>query len=791
MSKQKSVLRMLSIIVVFAMLFCVVPVSANESIAYTLEVGSVSVDMDKTDATDGYYNVSVPIELTQNAGLISITAEVTYDEAITLTGWSEGEIFPISEGDVSEYNISSALSTDLAKNPYKIMYVASTVATQFYSTGTLMSLNFKVPYSVRSLDYPISVKVTSLITQDDSQETKPASEVSELASVVSGKISMKTEGSGVIPVALYEAENINVGIDKGANKFPTGSAEVVNVSTKYAYQHLLPGDITKVIDAVRYELKVTNTALKLSDARYVKIGYRTNSNNNTPLVGVWINNGTKDIRVYDKAFATFEKNDLWGETIYDLQQNYTGSSDSSIDLSNDASADWTSLKDNFFKGVCLRAYGANNSVIAEGSYFDVAYIALFNSAEDAQKYTYFKTATVEFKDGDTILATKNLVVGDRLVYPEEPEVAGKAFAGWDTQEGTLLLGDTVVNAIFKEDAKVNVKINAQNGTFTINDGEAISSYDEAVGAGETLELVATPATGYKFDGWYDVTGESDELITEESEYSLFVKAACELEARFVDVNAPEAPVAVFDLYANKDTKKHVVNYAKFSTHAYSQEDNAFKFTGNGSHNGKDMGISPDNVDFSDAGDAARKALIDSEADIGYLVVTYRNPQGMSSIKRRYIDNSKQDIKEDVALLNSGDDYYSVIIDVSGQRLWFRDYYDTANVSNIAFYPFSSLASDDTNSYDLYLRSIALTRDLKDAYGYCKSLVTAGDSAGYHLNGGDLITDEVEIEEFDLKISAQNGTFTVNGGEASTLVESKYEKDSKLTLVATAAENYEF
>ena len=764
MAKYSTVLRIVSFIVVFAMLYCIIPVSASDSIAYALEIGSVSVDMDKNDATDGYYNVSVPVNLTKNAGLVSITAEVTYDEAITLIGWTEGEIFPISEGNVSEYNISSALSTDLAKNPYKIMYVATTVATQFYSTGTLMTLNFKVPLSVRSLDYPISVKVTSLITQDDTQESKPASEVSELVSVVSGKISMTTEGTGIVPVALYEANSLSVGIDKGTNKFPTGSSEVINVSTKYAYQHLLPGDITKVIDAVRYELKVKNTTLKLDDVRYVKIGYRTNSTNNAPQVGVWINNGTKDIRVYDKAFATFENNDLWGETVYDLQQNYTGSSDSSIVLSGDASTDWNSLKDNLFKGICLRAYGSNNSAIASGSYFDIAYIALFASAEDAAKYTYFKSATVEFKDGENLLATKNLVVGDRLVYPAEPQIEGKVFAGWDTPAGTLLLGDTVVNAVFKEDTTYNVKISAENGSFTVDGGEALTSYDEEVGAGETIELLAKPETGYKFDGWYDVTDDNDTLLTENAEYSLFVKDATELEARFKDVNAPEEPVAVFDIYANKDTKKHIVNYTgKFTAAEYIQSENAFKFTGTGSQNAKDMGLSPDNVDFTDAGNTARRVLIESEADISYMVLTYRNPHGMTGITRRYIDNNMADIKEEIALKNSGDNYYSVIIDVSGQKLWFRDYYDRTNVSNIAFYPFSSLDSTDTNSYDLYLKAVALTKDLKDAYGYCADLVNSGDTAGYHLVGGDIITGEVKPEiKVDVNLDKHAYRMSVGG-----------------------------
>jgi len=64
---------------------------------------------------------------------------------------------------------------------------------------------------------------------------------------------------------------------------------------------------------------------------------------------------------------------------------------------------------------------------------------------------FAEPVTVTFMNGDVVFKTITIATGAGLVYPEEiPTQAGKAFAGWDVAEGTIINEAKTVNATYIE-----------------------------------------------------------------------------------------------------------------------------------------------------------------------------------------------------------------------------------------------------------------------------------------------------------------------------------------------------
>ena len=233
-----------------------------------------------------------------------------------------------------------------------------------------------------------------------------------------------------------------------------------------------------------------------------------------------------------------------------------------------------------------------------------------------------------------------------------------------------------------------------------------------------------------------------------------------------------APVAVFNFY---ESTKYITNdNAKGSQ---SADDRAWKWTGPGAKSTKDVGITPNNANtLTDAVRAERLAFMnyveyvspDCKDPIKYMVLTYRNPDGLSKITQ--LSNplnetgSGSRYTASISIKDSDNDYYSVIVDVSGGKLIWRKTIEQRS-STIAFYPFSGLASTDTNTYNFYLRSAAFTRTLDDAKAYCEELWTTGDSAGYHVNGGALVEAPVVPK---LDITLDKHVYRMSVGKKLTL-----------------------
>ncbi len=162
--------------------------------------------------------------------------------------------------------------------------------------------------------------------------------------------------------------------------------------------------------------------------------------------------------------------------------------------------------------------------------------------------TFDKTVneyTVTFYVNGEVYDEQTVAYGEAAEAPADPEIAGKTFTGWDVEFDNIT-GDLDVNALFEDvlyTVKVQVAAGAGDSTAVIDgfDGDA------KVVNGRELTLIAEAATGYIFDGWYNVTGGYSELLSKETTATYTVDLAdATLEARFVEevIGAPEVDVVV-------------------------------------------------------------------------------------------------------------------------------------------------------------------------------------------------------------------------------------------------------
>ena len=111
----------------------------------TAEIGTISIDLNETEPVDGGYIVNVPITITENSGFLTVGMEVTYPAEFTLTGWTEGTVFPATA------NMTSTNTDDFNLNPFTVMYF--TYEANITETGNLITLNFKVPADIELGEY--------------------------------------------------------------------------------------------------------------------------------------------------------------------------------------------------------------------------------------------------------------------------------------------------------------------------------------------------------------------------------------------------------------------------------------------------------------------------------------------------------------------------------------------------------------------------------------------------------------------------------------------------------------
>ncbi len=217
-----------ALLLIFTMVFGMFAVSAaNESVKVLVE--TVGFDKAEETATGGYYTVSVPINIIENTGFVSIKLDVAYDDDFELVGWTEGTVFPYvpnqeegvsgtegmpASGKYSVHNATSPKTDDLAKNPFTVYYVTTYEANNT-STGRLITLNFKVPEDTDAGMYPITATVVEAYSQSGTvsgtTETPLPDAITSACTVTAGGINLFDSSTGFNIVAKSESAMIDDG----------------------------------------------------------------------------------------------------------------------------------------------------------------------------------------------------------------------------------------------------------------------------------------------------------------------------------------------------------------------------------------------------------------------------------------------------------------------------------------------------------------------------------------------------------------------------------------------------
>ena len=104
---------------------------------------------------------------------------------------------------------------------------------------------------------------------------------------------------------------------------------------------------------------------------------------------------------------------------------------------------------------------------------------------------------------------------------------------------------------------------AESGSYTVDGKKVTEKFSKTQSSTQAYALVATPASGYKFYGWYSVT--EDKLLSTDSQTSLNIDADTTIIAKFISSTTPTFDVdgkSFIDLekavdYAHKNGKKLV------------------------------------------------------------------------------------------------------------------------------------------------------------------------------------------------------------------------------------------
>ena len=145
----------------------------------------------------------------------------------------------------------------------------------------------------------------------------------------------------------------------------------------------------------------------------------------------------------------------------------------------------------------------------------------------------------------TILADETLTISLSVSTSGEDEKSEAIIE----LNGISLVADTMVDVVFQP---------AENGTYTVDGKTITEDYRNTQSSITPYQVVATPAEGYRFMGWYDVTHEK--YINTSPATALNIVQNCTITARFVN-----KAVALFEVGGQRfDDLNNAITYAQLN-----------------------------------------------------------------------------------------------------------------------------------------------------------------------------------------------------------------------------------
>lgn len=152
-----------------------------------------------------------------------------------------------------------------------------------------------------------------------------------------------------------------------------------------------------------------------------------------------------------------------------------------------------------------------------------------------------KTSATLFFDYDVVVNGGTINVGDQLSVTKSDTFSTELAAGGsitvyiksgENTEGTNITMSKIL-LVHVVDATVTFQP-AENGSYTVDERAINESWSNTQSSTTAYQVVATPAKGYQFRDWYNVT--TGKTISKKSSCALNVDENCDITARFVPDN---------------------------------------------------------------------------------------------------------------------------------------------------------------------------------------------------------------------------------------------------------------
>ena len=235
----------------------------------------------------------------------------------------------------------------------------------------------------------------------------------------------------------------------------------------------------------------------------------------------------------------------------------TGLSDENIGLSFTGSADnaWSATA----TGVIGKVRSTSGTGCGGGSNYRSTLTITNNKTTKA---TLSFDYTVVVSDGTILVNNTTVTTNDS--FSIELEAGGTVeveIESGSTDADTMI---TMTNVKLVSDVTATTTfLPAENGSYTVDGKKVTEKFSKTQSSTQAYALVATPASGYKFYGWYSVT--EDKLLSTDLQTSLNIDADTTIIAKFISSTTPTFDVdgkSFINLekavdYASKNGKKLV------------------------------------------------------------------------------------------------------------------------------------------------------------------------------------------------------------------------------------------
>lgn len=217
--------RILSLVLCVIMLASVAVIGTIADDTLTVKLGTVELDTETETAVDGYYTVSVPVEITSNPGIVSVKFTVTLDNADVLYNGNDRTDAAVLK-ETSANNFTPSVDNVDCTKPV-VVYVVDPVVANDTATGKLVTLSYKIPESIEASEINLEVSGIEALDTGSNKLTNNSS--------VNGKIKLGStvlygdvNGDGVVNSLDLDNFVKYMGKVKGYETFANGAAADLN-----------------------------------------------------------------------------------------------------------------------------------------------------------------------------------------------------------------------------------------------------------------------------------------------------------------------------------------------------------------------------------------------------------------------------------------------------------------------------------------------------------------------------------------------------------------------------------